>query len=103
MEDGYLAACEIELAQVNLDATGLTIAQIIARNPRDANTGQPVTAAQIAQVYEKTDYENELLLPDRVRAMCWDLFHQFLAADPERGPLQKTIIFCARDRHADAV
>jgi type I restriction enzyme R subunit len=103
MDDGYLAACEIELALVNLDATGLTIAEIIVRNPRDANTGQPVTAARIAQAYEKRDYENELLLPDRVKAMCWDLFNQLLAADPERGPLQKTIIFCTRDRHADAV
>lgn len=103
MEDGYLAACEIELAQVNLDATGLTIAEIIRRNPRDANTGQPVTASQVAQAYEKTDYETELLLSDRVKAMCWDLFHQLLEADPERGPLQKTIIFCARDRHADDV
>lgn len=103
MEDGYLAACEIELAQVNLDATGLTLGDIIRRNPRDANTGKPVSAAMIAKLYERTDYENKLLLPDRVRAMCWDLFHQLLAADPERGPLQKTIIFCARDRHADAV
>jgi type I restriction enzyme R subunit len=38
-----------------------------------------------------------------VQAMCWDLFERLLAADPERGPLQKTIIFCARDRHADDV
>jgi type I restriction enzyme R subunit len=103
MEDGYLAACEIQLAQVNLDATGLTAADIIARNPRNANTGQPLSAAEIAAVYEKTDFESTLLLPDRVNAMCHDLFLQLLASDPERGPLQKTIIFCARDRHADDV
>lgn len=103
MEDGYLAACEIELNQVNLDATGLTLGEIITRCPRDANTGKPVSAAQIAHVYERTDYENQLLLPDRVRAMCWDLFNQIIANDPERGPHQKTIVFCARDRHADAV
>ena len=103
MEDGYLAACEIQLAQVNLDATGLTAADIIARNPRDANTGQPLSAAQIAALYEKTDFESSLLLPDRVNAMCYDLFSRLLASDPERGPLQKTIIFCARDRHADDV
>ena len=103
MEDGYLAACEIQMAQVNLDATGLTLADIVARNPRNANTGQPLTAAEIAAVYEKTDFETSLLLPDRVNAMCYDLFSQVLASDPERGPLQKTIIFCARDRHADDV
>jgi type I restriction enzyme R subunit len=103
MEDGYLAACEIQLAQVNLDATGLTAADIIARNPRNANTGQPLSAGEIAAAYEKTDFESSLLLPDRVNAMCYDLFTQLLASDPERGPLQKTIIFCARDRHADDV
>lgn len=103
MEDGYLAACEIQLAQVNLDATGVTAADIIARNPRNANTGQPLSAAEIAAVYEKTDFESSLLLPDRVNAMCYDLFSQLLASDPQRGPLQKTIIFCARDRHADDV
>lgn len=103
MEDGYLAACEIELAQVNLDATGLTLAEIIARKPRDANTGRLLTAAEVANAYEKTDYETKLLLPDRVQAMCWDLFQHLLASDSERGPLQKTIIFCTRDRHADDV
>jgi type I restriction enzyme, R subunit len=103
MEDGYLAACEIQLAQVNLDASGITAADIIARNPRNANTGQPLSAAEIAAAYVKTDFESSLLLPDRVNAMCYDLFSQFLASDPERGPLQKTIIFCARDRHADDV
>lgn len=103
MEDGYLAACEIQMAQVNLDATGLTVADIVSRNPRNANTGQPLTAAEIASVYEKTDYESTLLLPDRVNAMCLDLFTRMLASDPERGPHQKTIVFCARDRHADDV
>lgn len=103
MEDGYLAACEIMLAQVNLDATGLTLADIITRSPRNAITGAPMTAAEIAQAYEKTDYEKSLLLPDRVNAMCLDLFTRLLAADVEKGPHQKTIIFCARDRHADDV
>jgi type I restriction enzyme R subunit len=98
MEDGYLAACEIDLAQVNLDATGLTLGQVVAHNPRDSITGRPVTAAQIAGAYEATDYESRLLLPDRVRAMCWDLFNHLLQADPEKGPHQKTIVFCARDR-----
>lgn len=103
MEDGYLAACEIELAQINLDATGLTLADIITRNPRDANTGRPLTPAEIADAYEKEQFESKLLLPDRVNAMCLDLFTHLLQSDPERGPHQKTIIFCARDRHADDV
>lgn len=103
MEDGYLAACQIQLAQVNLDATGLTLADIVTRNPRNAITGQPVTAAEIADAYEKKQYESQLLLPDRVNAMALDLFNRTIASDKARGPHQKTIIFCARDRHADDV
>lgn len=103
MEDGYLAACEIQLAQVNLDATGLTLADLISRNPRNANTGQPLTPAEIADAYEKQDYETKLLLPDRVNAMCQDLFLRVADSDKELRAHQKTIIFCARDRHADDV
>ncbi|MBN9120846.1 MAG: DEAD/DEAH box helicase family protein [Planctomycetes bacterium] len=103
MDDGYLAACEIELAQVNLDADVITLADIVTRRPRDSITGRPVSARQIAQVYQKTEYEDKLLLPDRVKAMCFDLFHHIIGTDPGAGPHQKTIIFCARDRHADDV
>ena len=44
MEDGYLAVCQIDKGRVNLDQTGLTIAEIMARNPRDARTGLRVAA-----------------------------------------------------------
>jgi type I restriction enzyme R subunit len=50
--------------------------------------------------YEATQYEDRILLPDRVLAMCQDLFRYFLQTG---GPEQKTIIFCARDRHAEDV
>lgn len=100
IEDGYLAACEIRKGRVNLDDTGITKEEIIARNPVDAITGQPITAEQIEDLYQRTQYEDRILLPDRVLAMCQDLFNHLLDTD---GPEQKTIIFCARDRHADDV
>ena len=100
IEDGYLAACEIQKGRVNLDDTGITKEEIIARNPVDAITGQPLTPQQIDDIYEKYQYENRILLPDRVLAMCRDLFRYLLETG---GPEQKTIIFCARDRHADDV
>ena len=100
IEDGYLAACEIQKGRVNLDETGITIEEIIARNPTDAFTGRPVSADELRQRYEKTQYEDRILLPDRVLAMCQDLFQYLLETG---GPEQKTIIFCARDRHADDV
>ncbi|MFB3917093.1 MAG: DEAD/DEAH box helicase family protein [Terriglobales bacterium] len=100
IEDGYLALCEILKGRVNLDQTGITIEDVLARNPKDANTGQPVTRAQLKQLYEKTTFEDRILLPDRVLAMCQDLFAYLLQSG---RPEQKTIIFCARDRHADDV
>lgn len=100
IEDGYLAACEILKGRVNLDDTGISLDEIIARNPTDALTGRPVSAAELPERYEKTQYEDRILLPDRVSAMCQDLFQYLLDTG---GPEQKTIIFCARDRHADDV
>jgi type I restriction enzyme R subunit len=100
IEDGYLALCEILKGRVNLDQTGISIEDVLARHPVNANTGQPVTREQLKQLYEKTTFEDRILLPDRVLAMCQDLFGYLLDSG---GPEQKTIIFCARDRHADDV
>ncbi len=100
IEDGYLAACEIQKGRVNLDDTGITKEDIIARHPVDAITGQPLTAAQIDQLYERYQFEDCILLPDRVLVMCQDFFNYLLETG---GPEQKTIIFCVRDHHADDV
>jgi len=100
IEDGYLAACEIQKGRINLDDTGITKAEIIARNPVDAITGQPLTPTQIDDLYDRYQFEDRILLPDRVLAMCQDLFQYLVDTG---GPEQKTIIFCARDRHADDV
>jgi len=103
MEDGYLAACEIQLAQVNLECH-----RPDARRP---DLPQPPQRQHRPAPFRRRDrrclrenrLREDLLLPDRVNAMCLDLFTHLLAADTDRGPLQKTIIFCARDRHADDV
>jgi len=100
IEDGYLAACEIQHGRVSVDETGITKEEILARNPRDAITGQPLTPRQIDEMYRKHQFEDRILLPDRVLAMCQDLFKYLIETG---GPEQKTIVFCARDRHADDV
>lgn len=100
IEDGYLAACEIQKGRVNIDDTGITLDDLLDRKPIDANTGLPITISELRARYEKTDYEDSILLPDRVLVMCQDLFKYLLETG---GPEQKTIIFCARDRHADDV
>lgn len=100
IEDGYLAACEIQPSRVNLDDTGITLEQVLARNPKNAITGQPVTREELETLYQKTSFENRILLPDRVWAMSQDLFSYLLQTG---GPEQKTVIFCVRDSHADEV
>ena len=100
IDDGYLAACEIREGRVNLDDTGITLDAIMARNPRDAVTGQPITRDQLKAQYEAISYESKVMLPDRVEAMCRDLMKYLIESG---GPEQKTVIFCARDRHADDV
>jgi type I restriction enzyme, R subunit len=100
IEDGYLAACDIRGREVNIDQTGITIEQILEHNPTDAKTGLPITEEYLRDLYERTSFENRILLPDRVLVMCRDLFEHLL----ETGtPEQKTVIFCVRDSHAEAV
>jgi type I restriction enzyme R subunit len=100
IEDGYLAACEIIKGRVSLDEQALTREEILKRKVRDAKTGKEVGAESVKEEYEKFNYEGLILLPNRVRVMCRDLFKYLCETG---GPEQKTIIFCARDRHADDV
>lgn len=100
IEDGYLAACEIRKGRVNLDETGLTFEEVMARKPKDAVTGALLSEADVKERYDKGEFESSILLPDRVKAMCKDFFDYLLDSG---GPEQKTVIFCARDRHADDV
>ncbi len=98
--DGYLAFCEVQKSSVNLDDTGLTIDEIIARNPIDYITGEPISADELRELYKKTSFEKRVMLPDRVWAMSEDLFNHLLDTG---GPEQKPIIFCVSDIHCDLI
>lgn len=107
IEDGYLAACEVVRRDVFLQRnplperdTGLRQNDLRRTTIADARTGEKLTAAQTAQRYEASQFEAQLVLPERVSAMARDFFELLLETG---GPEQKTIIFCARDQHADAV
>ncbi|HUG38556.1 MAG TPA: DEAD/DEAH box helicase family protein [Candidatus Limnocylindrales bacterium] len=107
IEDGYLAACEIVRRDIFLDdktqaerETGLEQADLKDKTLRDADTGEPMGWVVTRARYEASNFEDVLLLPERVAEMARDLFAHLLATG---GPEQKTIIFCARDRHADDV
>ncbi len=100
IEDGYLAACELVQGRVDVDASGLTIDAILEHRPTDARTGKQVLREDLKPYYIHSEYEDSLLLPPRVHAMCQDLFTHLLETG---GAEQKTIIFCVRDNHAQAV
>jgi type I restriction enzyme R subunit len=99
--DGYLAAAEIVKRVSSLDQLGgLTREELATKHPTDPITGAQLTADDLEELYTNHDYNRILILPDLVQAMCDDFFTWLC----ERGdPHQKTIIFCARDTHADDV
>lgn len=99
-EDGYLAACEVIRRTVDLDKKEITRQDIVERSATDAFTGRKIKPGEIEDKYNARDYEVKLMLDDRVKAMSEDLF-QFLLATG--GPHQKTVIFCARDSHANQI
>lgn len=99
-EDGYLAACEVVRRTVDLDKKEITKADIQKKTATDPYTGKKINPNDIEDKYTAHDYEVKLMLDDRVKAMCEDIFDHFLKTG---GPLQKTIIFCARDTHANQV
>ncbi|MGH2487381.1 MAG: DEAD/DEAH box helicase family protein, partial [Ktedonobacterales bacterium] len=107
IEDGYLAACEIVRRDIFLDRktesereSGLEQRDLWDKLLRDAVTGAEVSINELRARYVASTFEDDLLLPERVEAMCRDLFELLRDAG---GPEQKTIIFCARDDHADRV
>jgi type I restriction enzyme R subunit len=100
IEDGYIAACEVIRRDIDIDSRGVTRGDIEHLGAIDATTGQPVPITATQAYYGPTSFEDVIQLPDRVKMMCRDLFDMLLQTG---DPLQKTIIFCTRDTHADAV
>lgn len=100
IEDGYIAACEVIRRDVDIDSRGVTRGDIERLGAIDATTGQRVPLTDTQAYYGPTSFEDVIQLPDRVKMMCRDLFGMLLQTG---DPLQKTIIFCTRDTHADAV
>ncbi len=100
IEDGYLAACEVIQRDINIDQKPLKKNEILKRKTKDAITGEAVAAKEIHEKYRAASFEARLLLPDRVKAKCHDLFDNMLKTG---GPHQKTIIFCVRETHAALV
>jgi len=107
IEDGYLAACQVhrfdlfhDNKQVNERESGVSREDLVGKRLTDATTGQVLVVAEARERYGAPEIEDKILMPERLDAMTGHLFDRLLEAG---GPEQKTIIFCARDRHADDV
>lgn len=100
IEDGYLAPCEIKQGRVSIDETALLKKEVIAHKAKRVDTGTKAKEHEVRDVYNAKDYDAKLQIPERVIAMCDDLFKYLLETG---GPEQKTIVFCAADTHADRV
>jgi type I restriction enzyme R subunit len=99
-EDGYLAACEIVKRSASIDERDLTREELLDKGIYDSKTGKPMGTRDVKDVYSKEDSDKLLILPERRKAMCKDLLEQF---EKTGGLRQKTIIFCANDKHAEDV
>ncbi|MFM7407745.1 MAG: DEAD/DEAH box helicase family protein [Cuspidothrix sp.] len=100
VEDGYLAACEIREGRVKIDYQKLTVADMLASNPVDFNTGLPVDESAITKLMKRKNFQTRLMMPNFEMQRCQDLFTYLIETG---GVEQKTIIFCNTDRHADLV
>ena len=107
MEDGYLAAMEVEQSDVwtagTLDRLEGVERERLRRagvSVKEARTGRSRQVSDLAEQYDPSLLEQDLRLPDRVNVMTEDLFDHLIASG---GPHQKTLIFCASIDHANAV
>ena len=100
IEDGYLAPCDIKQGRVSIDADTLARLAVLDHDARRTDTGKKAKADEVHDSYVARDYDAKLQIPERVVAMCDDLFQYLLETG---GPEQKTIVFCAADTHADRV
>ena len=107
IDDGYLALMQVERREIFIQQNvfserekNVTRAELGQATLRDAITGDTIDLDDVGEEYGAPSIEKRLIMPDRVRAMCEDLFEMLLI---DGDPLQKTIIFCVSIDHANRV
>lgn len=95
IEDGFLATYKVHKVRTTLDREGLRVQDALVQG---AEIYVP-EGADLRDVYHTPQFEREISLPDRTRAMC-----DHLAGLLQRtGPMDKTMIFCVDMPHARLV
>jgi type I restriction enzyme R subunit len=107
--DGYLAPNKIETYDLFHDGLpdaerlrGVKRADVAGKHLSNFITGTPVALEDVAQQNPPSALEQRLFDPTRIKTMSAHLFGRLLATG-DGDPLQKTIVFCASDAHADLV
>lgn len=108
IEDGYLAPPEIFTFDLFHEhqteaerERAVTRGELEGKTIFSAATGAPITSANLKEEYSPSELDERLLLPERVAMLARHLFDQLIAHGGT--PEQKTIVFCASDRHAEAM
>jgi type I restriction enzyme R subunit len=95
IEDGFLATYKVHLVRTTVDRSGL---QIEEAREQGADVYVP-EGAEVRDVYHTPQFEREISLPDRTRAMV-----DHLAGSLRRfGPRDRTMVFCVDIAHAQLV
>lgn len=92
IEDGFLANFILHKYKMNTDSKNLVIEEVIDEG---ANVEVP-EGATLASEYSALQYERDVTLPDRTKAMC----DKLAMLMKQTGEMQKTIIFCVNMAHA---
>jgi type I restriction enzyme R subunit len=107
--DGYLAPNAIETYDLFQDGRrepervrGVKREDVAAKKLTDLLSGEPVHPEDVYLQNAPSTLESRLFEPERIKTMCAHYFVRLLA-NGENDPLQKSIIFCASDHHADLV
>jgi len=107
--DGYLAPADLETYDLFHDqqeqperVRGVYRDDVADKQLTNALTGQTVTPDQVPVLSEGSSLEARLIVKERYETMCAHFFDRLLKTGDD-DPLQKTIIFCASDHHADLV
>ena len=74
----------------SVDFRTYTRADVFAAKPMDARTGKAIAEEEIKDQYTADRYDHDLILPERIAAMCEDLFKRLCE---HGGPEQKAITF----------
>jgi len=95
IEDGFLATYKVHRVRTTVDKEGLHVREVLEAG---AEVFVP-EAVEAREFYTTPQFEREITLPDRTRAMV-DHLAQLLR---RFGPMEKAMIFCVDTDHAQLV